>query len=80
MNGQEGSGASLGFIDLKLVSSNDSSFAMDSTSYILLKGNKRLTLREEDMMGDKIARIFQVSNTFFVRLENMIRSKDASTE
>lgn len=80
MNGQEGRGASLGFIDLKLVSSNDSSFAMDSTSYILLKGNKRLTLREEDMMGDKIARIFQVSNTFFVRLENMIRSKDASTE
>ncbi|XP_056256517.1 uncharacterized protein LOC130184574 [Seriola aureovittata] len=32
---------------------------MDS-SYILFKGNKRLTLKEDDMIGDKIARIFQV--------------------
>ena len=69
---QEGHGASL----VDFVSGKNFSYAMDTTSYILFKGNKRLTLRE-DMNGDKIARIFQVSSTFFVCLENMLRPKDA---
>ncbi|CAL1613892.1 unnamed protein product [Knipowitschia caucasica] len=33
---------------------------MDGPNYILFKGTKRLTLKEDDMIAEKIARIFQV--------------------